>query len=160
MKIPAISLWEPYATAMRLGIKTIETRNKPTSYRGPLAIAATKSSPGLLNLPIPATTKAALMKEVRDRNLSARYEFGCVQCVVMLTDCLRTDLAVLTASELEKTFGDYSPNRYAWVTDPDCLFTLPSSVPARGGQFIWHWEVPLAIQPAIEEMVRNMLVRA
>lgn len=38
----AVSLWEPWATLVRLKIKRIETRGWSTSYRGPLAIHATK----------------------------------------------------------------------------------------------------------------------
>ena len=34
----ALSLYQPWATAIALGSKRIETRGWPTSYRGPLAI--------------------------------------------------------------------------------------------------------------------------
>lgn len=39
----AISLWQPWASAIALGSKRIETRSWSTSYRGPLAIHAAKS---------------------------------------------------------------------------------------------------------------------
>ena len=38
----AISLWQPWASAMALGMKKIETRHWPTCYRGPLLIHAAK----------------------------------------------------------------------------------------------------------------------
>jgi hypothetical protein len=38
----AISLWQPWATAIALGSKRIETRPWATAYRGPLAIHAAK----------------------------------------------------------------------------------------------------------------------
>ncbi len=41
----AISLWQPWATFVALGVKTIETRSWKTSYRGPLAIHAAKRRP-------------------------------------------------------------------------------------------------------------------
>jgi hypothetical protein len=38
----AISLHQPWASAVALGAKTIETRHWPTDYRGPIAIHAAK----------------------------------------------------------------------------------------------------------------------
>lgn len=38
----AITLWQPWASAVALGSKTIETRHWSTNYRGPLAIHAAK----------------------------------------------------------------------------------------------------------------------
>lgn len=40
--VKAISLWEPWASLMRSGAKTVETRSWYTSYRGPLLICAAK----------------------------------------------------------------------------------------------------------------------
>ena len=37
-----LSLWEPWATLMAIGAKKIETRSWATSYRGWLAIQASK----------------------------------------------------------------------------------------------------------------------
>lgn len=48
--IPVLSLWQPWASLMALGIKSIETRSWSTSYRGRLAIAATASVPSSLGL--------------------------------------------------------------------------------------------------------------
>lgn len=41
----ALSLWQPWATLIAVGQKRIETRHWPTTYRGPLAIHATKRRP-------------------------------------------------------------------------------------------------------------------
>jgi len=40
MLIKAISLWQPWASAMALGFKKNETRHWATKYRGPLLIHA------------------------------------------------------------------------------------------------------------------------
>src|SRR3546814_14671667 len=40
--LKAISLWQPWASAIALGHKSIETRHWPTKYRGELAIHAAK----------------------------------------------------------------------------------------------------------------------
>jgi hypothetical protein len=41
--IKAISLWQPWASLMALGLKRHETRHWPTAYRGPIAIHAAKT---------------------------------------------------------------------------------------------------------------------
>ncbi len=41
----AITLWQPWATLVALGVKTIETRSWTTAYRGPLAIHAAARRP-------------------------------------------------------------------------------------------------------------------
>lgn len=43
MKVP--SLWQPWASAIALGLKTWETRGWATSYRGLIAIHAAKQDP-------------------------------------------------------------------------------------------------------------------
>lgn len=40
--LKALSLWQPWASLVAEGVKTIETRHWSTRYRGPLAIHATK----------------------------------------------------------------------------------------------------------------------
>jgi hypothetical protein len=41
----ALSLWQPWATLVALGVKKLETRSWSTTYRGPLAIHATATMP-------------------------------------------------------------------------------------------------------------------
>lgn len=43
VKIKCLTLWQPWASAIALGRKTIETRNWGTEYQGPLGIHAGKS---------------------------------------------------------------------------------------------------------------------
>lgn len=43
--VKALSLWQPWASLIALGVKTIETRSWSTKYRGPLAIHAAKRAP-------------------------------------------------------------------------------------------------------------------
>lgn len=42
----ALSLTQPWATLVAIGAKKIETRSWSTSYRGPVAIHASKGYPG------------------------------------------------------------------------------------------------------------------
>lgn len=48
--IPVLSLWQPWATLVALGVKTIETRSWSTHYRGPLAIHAAARRPRIADL--------------------------------------------------------------------------------------------------------------
>ena len=47
----SLSLWQPWASLVALGIKTVETRSWATSYRGPLAIHAATHRPPMMHLP-------------------------------------------------------------------------------------------------------------
>lgn len=47
----ALSLWQPWASLIAHGAKTIETRGWATHYRGPLAIHAAKTTKGIDELP-------------------------------------------------------------------------------------------------------------
>jgi hypothetical protein len=43
----AISLWNPWAYAVPLGLKGVETRSWATNYRGPIAIHAALNRKGI-----------------------------------------------------------------------------------------------------------------
>jgi hypothetical protein len=43
--VKALTLWQPWASLVALGVKSIETRSWSTSYRGPLAVHAAKRKP-------------------------------------------------------------------------------------------------------------------
>lgn len=47
----ALTLWQPWASLVALGVKTVETRSWSTPYRGPLAIHAAATPDGFDQLP-------------------------------------------------------------------------------------------------------------
>lgn len=120
--IKAISLWQPWATAMARRDKAIETRSWPTSHRGWLAIHAAKRRPD--NVP----------------RLFGEVPLGAVVCIAWMTDCVRTEKLHVSATEEE--WGDYAPGRFGWITDPYCLIDLPTPIALRGHQGLFDWEVP------------------
>jgi hypothetical protein len=93
-----ISLWQPWATAMALNVKCNETRSWRTSYRGWLAIQASKgglSKTELRELCRHPEFMKALGWEHSMLPLSALCEtlpFGQIIAVVKLTDCVPMDL--------------------------------------------------------------------
>lgn len=132
----AISLWQPWATLMAIGAKTIETRGWGTDYRGPLAIHAAKrfgQDERRLCMEPPFSTALvdAGLRKLRDLPL------GALLAVVELYDVVPTE-GQLIASESswppypEIAFGNYALGRFAWKTRN--ARQLPSPIPWIGRQ--------------------------
>lgn len=103
----AISLWQPWASLMGAGSKTIETRGWKTNYRGDLLICSTKN--GLSKKAFNETVKELGFEELE-------YPLGQALCVVNLYDVIPT--SELDFYEIgEEHLGDYSPGRFGWLTD-------------------------------------------
>jgi activating signal cointegrator 1 len=121
----AISLWNPWAEAMRRGMKRNETRSWPTLHRGDLVICSAKRPLDQLGLAV-----------AREQNIPLpALKFGFALCVVELHTCTPSDFPLLL-SELESALGDYSPRRYVWQTRR--LRTLNQPVPVVGRQGLWN----------------------
>jgi ASCH domain. len=131
----AISLLQPWATLVVLGIKTIETRNWSTKYRGPILIQASKGKAGSI-----FADELSFKKYITDFN---KLPFGAIIGKATITDVIRVeDLAM--SDELinrltmeEKAFGDYSEGRYAWILEDPVQFDKP--IPARGTLNVWEY---------------------
>jgi len=128
----AISLWQPYASAIALGLKTYETRSWPTSYRGPLAIHAAKHKP-VTSLMLAGFLADAGVKCDRDLPL------GGIVAIAELVACVPTDGMNGYLSGRELAFGDYSPGRFAWRLEG---IRPVGFAPCRGYQGFWNWEGP------------------
>ena len=134
LKIPALSLDQPWAELVRNGNKKIETRGWPAKfgggeYRGPIAIASTVKktaiNPDLLVLV--------------DRHHSD-LERGYVIAVANLVDCvLMTEEYIAKQTDLERRCGIWEAGRYAWLLEN---VTPIEPVKVRGYQKLWGWEVP------------------
>src|SRR3546814_20184887 len=86
--VKAISLWQPWASAIALGHKSIETRHWPTKYRGELALHAAKRFG-------PDEREFASIERALGR-MPARLPLGALVAVVDLLDC-RTTTPLLAA---------------------------------------------------------------
>lgn len=147
--VKCLSLWQPWATLMALGAKTVETRSWSTTYRGLLAIHAAKmwstelhaiacgevfwralcgdtgvlgAANGLVNLPNELTKYGG-----------GCLPFGAVVAVVDLDDC--RDVGHLNPGKVEREFGDYSPGRFGWVTSNPRMLRRPVALNGRQGLF-------------------------
>ncbi len=174
----ALTLTQPWATAVALGSKCIETRSWRTSYVGPIAIHAAKgySVYDLLHKASCWNWIGALWQTgVRFGNgpkFEAVLPFGAVVAVAFLADCRPTDS--FTQAELdrrraptdsthsianlytwtERQMGDFSLGRYGFVLRD--VVALETPVPVKGFQRIWN--LPAGAVAAIDEQLAGVAV--
>lgn len=129
-----ISLWEPWATLMAIGAKRIETRSWQTSYRGWLAIHASKGG-----LPKGELREVLLDVTFSEALNGEALSPGHIVAVVRLDGCFSTDDLIPPSGKYsalmtyeESVFGDYSDGRYGWVTSS--LFRLSTPIPYKASQ--------------------------
>ena len=161
----ALSLWQPWASLIALGVKTIETRSWSTTYRGPLLIHAGQhlarldEAPAcwdLLGLDAYTATRSteAPSRFPEGEQVAAPLPLGAVVATCTLefvvpTEDVRFDGTqgsdyVLVASPSRATLhsqsgneplGDFTRGRYAWALAD--IRPLPEPIPARGRQGLW-----------------------
>ncbi len=121
----ALSLTEPWATAIALGWKNWETRSWPTGFRGQLAIHAAKGCP-------------SWAKEIAEEHgLDTKsLPLGCIVAVCELTECRQTETLAPTLPAQELQWGDYAAGRYAFKLDNVRVLTRP--VFHRGALGLWN----------------------
>lgn len=126
----ALSLYQPWATLVTLGIKRLETRRWQTDHCGRLAIHASRT------FPFPGRQ---LCRQATFRSLLAEAGFpheddlprGALLGTVMVRRCLRTEeLDVAALGDIELALGHFDPGRWAWVLEKPELFVRP--IPFRG----------------------------
>lgn len=133
--IKAVTVWQPWASAIAAGLKVYETRVwKP----GPshlevgeeLAIHA-----GMRAVAAPPDVEAYLASLPRP----LPRPLGAVVCVCRVIGFQPTDdlVAAGSLSATELLLGNYSPGRWAWQLE--VLRRFPSGIQALGHQGIWNW---------------------
>ncbi|HAU29070.1 MAG TPA: 2-oxoglutarate dehydrogenase E1 [Rhodospirillaceae bacterium] len=123
----AITLWQPWAQAIALGLKRIETRSWATHYRGPVAIHAAKR-------PLPDMTPfAGIFPD------GTAFPPGAVIAITSIEDCLpMTEAFISGLSGTERLLGVYAPGRFAWILGP--IRPLQPVIPISGHQGLWNWK--------------------
>jgi len=129
--VKVLSLTEPYATLIKDGIKSIETRSWKTNYRGKLYIHASSTK-----IPKEYSNNKELMSLVK----SESFSHGHIICSCQLEDCIpMTEEFVLDIKRNMKTeyvTGDYSKGRYAWILKD--IEILDKPIKAKGHLGIWN----------------------
>lgn len=126
----AISLWQPWASLMAMGLKKIETRHWSTSHRGPLLIHAAKRKPKKherIEIKIYLTPFG--IEPIEYDSLP----YGSIVCQVNLKDCQQIAHENCPSKhELEYWLGNYDHGRWMWITDNLKRFRDP--IPWKGCQ--------------------------
>ena len=135
----AITLYQPYASAVAYGLKEYETRSWSTNYRGRIAIQAGKSKEALEYVPnlIPAQLGEDSFNDL---------PFGAVVALANLTDCFQIEMLKIVSSD-EILLGNWARGRYAWKFDHIVKIT---PIQVRGHQGIWNWDAPREIENLYE----------
>jgi hypothetical protein len=133
--IPALTLWQPWASLIARGLKRYETRSwaPPASLIGQrLAIHAGthKTTTG----EVPEGLGLLLFDEDIDL---AHLPTGAVIATARLVAAHRTEERRPFVSWVEDDVGDWSPGRWAWELNDVVEFERP--VPWCDGQRLWSW---------------------
>lgn len=163
----ALSLIQPWASLIAIGAKRIETRSWRTSYRGPIAIHASKGFPGWARDTCDeepfysVLTRAGLLWPMGDETLThqARERYltiplSAIVAVAYLSDvdlAQRIDDAYLVRAGCpphERDFGDYAPGRVGWLLG--AVKRLSEPIPCTGARGLW--DVPADIARQLEAL--------
>jgi hypothetical protein len=141
-----LTLWQPWASLIALGLKQYETQSWGTTYRGKLAIHAAKRP--IVRDELRAIAWAmggggcsmaefAQVEQVLEQDLP----LGAIVAIADLSDCLvmryrhpsaMAGIEIETQSGLEQAVGLWEPSRYVWKLDNVVSLTEP--IPFKGGQ--------------------------
>ena len=123
----AITLTQPWATLVAIGVKQIETRSWRTFYRGPLAIhAGKKFSPRF----------DSQIRKVLDANSIYELPTGVIVATCTLVRIIRIYPDNVPPAP-EFYFGDYTAGRWAWHLSD--VVALAKPIPARGSLGLWEY---------------------
>lgn len=143
----AITIQQPWAGAAAEGIKPVDNRARGTTYRGPLAIHASRR---------PSDEAIAEVLRITGRTWddvgSASAQFGVVLAVVDLVDCHRAagGCCAPWGHAVHPGRRVYHAVHLAWTN----VRRLTVPVPCRGSLGVW------AVPPAVEELVTQRLAVA
>lgn len=141
----ALTITQPWASAIALGIKTVETRSWSTPYRGALLIHAAKGFP-------PYAREFAETEHAIGR-LPARLPLGAIVAVALLTTVQPAQVTgpiLDPAASIERLYGDFTPGRWGWILRG--VRPLREPVPCSGMLGLWRPsdELVQAVEDALD----------
>lgn len=153
-RVMLLSLHQPWATLLSLGIKTIETRSWDTRERGWLAIHAAK------HWNQEAVDLCRILPEFRNALNGAGFDvdtwtrrttelpLGAIVGIGRLTGCFSTHgdgqigsrQGFIKVSEADRAFGNFEKGRFGWFFEN--LQVLPEPIPWVGPRGLVTVDVP------------------
>lgn len=160
----ALTLHQPYASAIALGLKTIETRGYRTHHRGPIAIhAASYMRPEYMSVirDMPEADAAAFVAagyEVGGKPSLIKLPQACIVAIAAVVEVRPVESLLVhgDADDQEQYWGNYAPGRWGWILSD--IRRLATPIPTRGFQGLWNWEPPADLQfvsdsvPSVSEL--------
>lgn len=134
--MPAMTLWQPWASLVALGLKPYETRDRRPPHRllgQRIAIHAALRRPAFGD--VTPDIHEAMVRATDNLTWFDLLPYGAVVCTATLQD-------VWPGGAVQADpFGDYGPGRWAWhLID---IHPLRPPVPATGSRLYgWTWAVP------------------
>lgn len=129
----ALTLHQPWASAIAAGLKHYETRPRRLKYRGPIAIHAGKK---YVNQDILSGIRSNLPFSHK-HHWPAVFPYGMVVAMADMTDCLEMDEELIASmSPLELLLGDWQPGRFAYKLEN--VRALDQPVEVSGAQGLWN----------------------
>lgn len=120
----ALSLWQPWASAMALGLKRVETRQWSIRHRGLVAIHAAKR------------WNRELEEFAERMGVGLELPRGAIVAVGNLVEVWPTDHMNTEALGQEAEWGNYAPGRFAWVFREIRALAVP--IPFKGMQGMFN----------------------
>lgn len=130
----AITLYQPWATAIALGFKTFETRSWQPRYKpGLIAIHAGRHWDN-------ATRDWTQLTAAKfGLELPEMLPLGAILCVCEFVGAYRAETVYPHIGEIERRFGNYADGRFAWKLKVKEVFNPPLF--AQGKQGLWKCDL-------------------
>jgi hypothetical protein len=138
----ALSLWQPWASAIAASLKQIETRGWYTSYTGPLAIHAAKRWTREEQDFLLSKLNGVSIEYFRRIGIVCGHDvpLGCIVATCEIYGCRRTEdlLRAGVVSEEEREWGNFSEGRFGWLLHDIRPLPVPIACIGRQGLFDWN----------------------
>ena len=146
--VMSLSLWQPWADLISMGLKTIETRTWSTTYRGPLLICAAKTNNQEVKEAISLYQSEGSDLPWETPPLGPDYtpRRGVAVALVDLVDCRR----MVYEDRRQAVFAGDPTGRWGWVLDN----VRPlDPFPIKGQRGLFHAKVYEVFQPELFRIV-------
>lgn len=152
----ALTLTQPWASLMALQQKRIETRSWPVRYRGEMVIHSAKGFPKWAK----ETCDEEPFRTALGGRRASDLPLSQGLCVVKVLGCFSTNnlpsafakIEFMTGwkpDEKEIAFGDYSENRFLWLTEYIRPLHINGWGPVKGSLGLWEWDKQQAAEDAL-----------